>query len=188
MTAEDASHVRLDKNGNIDRAIINAHSSESGNYKSLKELVNSSQVVEVSTNDQFRFIDENGNHGKTSMKHLPYDSRYYNPKDSNGDTMSGTTTGEEGFLGKTLFPDRDGKQNSPNENIKVVIHKKLSVAAKAEMYSHEMNGHALLYIKNGGNHIGASHQVSKGLKDNNIRLKNMIIRPKKETINNMKTK
>ncbi len=63
---------------------------------------------------------------------------------------------------KTLFPDKDGIQNSPNGNIIVIINKNLSPAGAAENYSHEANGHALLYILNGGNHKGASHQPING--------------------------
>ncbi|MDD4275326.1 MAG: RHS repeat-associated core domain-containing protein [Desulfobacter postgatei] len=188
LTVEDATHIKLDKDGNIDRNSINSHTSESGNYNDLKEMVNSDQVVEVSTNDQFSFVDEKGNPGSATMSYIPNDPQYPD-KDPNGDTMGGTTTGESGFMGKTLFPDREGKQNSPDGTIKVVINKNLSEPAKAEIYSHEANGHALLYIRNGGNHQGASHQVinqNGRLVDKNQALKNMIIRSKKETIINMR--
>lgn len=105
--------------------------------------------------------------------------------DTNGDTPSGVSTGESGFLGKTLFPDLKGLQNSPNDNIIVVINKNLSPEGAAETYSHEANGHALLYIINGGDHNGASHDF-KGSEDQNKRLEKMIIESKKETIKNMK--
>ena len=96
-------------------------------------------------------------------------------------------TGENGFLGKTLFPDNYGFQNSPNKNIIVIINNNLSQAGAAEIYSHEANGHALLYILNGGNHKGASHQFVRGLcLDGNKNLVKMIINSKKETIKNMK--
>ncbi len=187
LTSKDAKYIKLDKNGNIDRKLINSHTSESGNYNSLKEMVNSDKVVEVSTAEQFNFVDENGKQGNVRMNYSPQDPQFPNEVDSNGDTMSGTTTGEAGFMGKTLFPDRDGKQNSPDKTIKVIIHKKLSEPAKAEMYSHEANGHALLYIRNGGDHKGASHQSVKGKwVEGNKQLKEMIIRSKKETIENMK--
>ena len=44
-------------------------------------------------------------------------------KDLKGETMGGLSTGESGFMGKTLFPDKDGIQNSPNGNIIVIINK-----------------------------------------------------------------
>lgn len=158
LTSEDAKHITLDKDGNIDRNSVNSHTSESGNYNDLKEMVNSDQVIEVSTNDQFDYVDENGNPGTATMSYAPNDPQF-SDKDPNGNTMGGTTTGETGFMGKTLFPDREGKQNSSDGTIKVVVNKNLSTPAKAETYSHEANGHALLYIRNGGDHKGASHQV-----------------------------
>ena len=91
-------------------------------------------------------------------------------------------------MGKVLFPDKDGMQNSPNGNIVVIVNKNLSPAGAAESYSHEANGHALLYILNGGDHKGASHQAGDGLcsgGDRNKTLVEMIINSKKETIKNM---
>lgn len=113
LTTEDAKYIKLDKDGNIDRSSINSHTSESGNYNDLKEMVNSDQVIEVSTDDQFNFVDKNGNPGNASMSYIPQDPQFPNDVDPNGDTMNGTTTGEAGFMGKTLFPDREGMQNSP---------------------------------------------------------------------------
>ena len=188
LTVEDAQYVQLDEDGNIDQELINSHSSESGNFNNLTEMVNSDQVVEVSTNDNFNYVDENGNPGTASMTYIPSNDPRSPGKDSSGETPNGTTTGESGFMGKTLFPDKNGMQNSPDETIKLVINKNLSDAAKAEIYSHEGNGHALLYIRNGGDHKGASHQVvnqNGSLVDQNQTLKQMIISSKKETIINM---
>lgn len=59
----------------------------------------------------------------------------------------------------------------------------------AEMYSHEANGHGLLYIRNGGDHAGASHNVINldgKLTETNEPLKIMIIQSRRETINNMR--
>ena len=68
----------------------------------------------------------------------------------------------------------------------MIINKNLSPQGAAEIYSHEANGHALLYIMNGGNHNGASHQPIDGrFVEGNIILKEMIINSKKETIKNM---
>ncbi len=191
LTTEDAKHIKLDKDGNIDRNSINSHTSKSDNFKDLKEMVNSDKVVEVSTNDNFDFVDNKGNNGNASMKYLPYDPKFSDPKDPNGNTVDGTTTGEGGFMGKILFPDRDGMQNSPDGTIKVIINSNLSDAAKAENYSHEGNAHALLYIRNGGKHLDASHQavnVNGKQIDMNRNLINMIIRSKQETIKNMNSR
>jgi hypothetical protein len=188
LRPEDKKYIKIDKNGDIDRSLINSHKSISGNYNNLKEMVNSQQIVEISVNDQFYYVDKNGDLKNSTMTYIPYDSQF-SYKDLNGNTMGGTTTGESGFMGKTLFPDREGGQNSPDKTIKVIINKNLSIPAKAEMYSHEANGHALLYIRNGGNHKGASHQVvneNGQLVDQNLILKNMIIESKRETIINMR--
>ena len=115
------------------------------------------------------------------MNYLPYIYGESFPKDVKGDTPNGLTTGESGFMGKTLFPDRIGSENSTTSNIKVIINKNLSSAGAAEIYSHEVNGHALLYIMNGGDHIGASHQVQRN-EDSNRKLIDMIVKSKKETI------
>ena len=60
----------------------------------------------------------------------------------------------------------------------------MSSEGAAETYSHEGNGHTLLYIRNGGNHKGASHQSEKMVEQNYL-LKGMIIDSKRETIKNM---
>ena len=86
------------------------------------------------------------------------------------------------------MPEKGGIQNAPNKNIIVIVNKNLSPSGAAETYSHEANGHALLYIQNGGNHEGASHQPINGLfsgVEGNKILMEMIINSKKETIKNM---
>jgi len=188
LTEEDAKHIQLDSKGNIDKDAINSHESESGNFNNLKEMVNSDYIVKVSTDNQFDYVDGDGNAGNANMSYCDYDPKFPTEKDPNGETMGGTTTGESGFLGKTLFPDRNGMQNSPDGTIKVIVNKNLSKAAKAEIYSHEGNGHALMYVRTGGDREAASHQVTTGWKEHNITLKNMIITSKKETIINMKSR
>lgn len=97
------------------------------------------------------------------MPYNAFDTKYdsESDKDLTGETMGGLSTGESGFMGKVLFPDKDGIQNSPN-------------------------GHALLYILNGGDHKGASHQPVNGRWiEGNKTLMEMIINSKKETIKNM---
>ena len=121
------------------------------------------------------------------MNYIPYTYGESIEKDVNGNTINGLSTGESGFMGKTLFPDMNGLQNSPTYNIQVFINKNLSPQGAAETYSHEVNGHALLYIINGGNHLGASHKY-RGSTDINYILKKMIKDSKKETIRNMSKK
>ena len=118
-----------------------------------------------------------------NMTYIPFEPDFI---DATGESINDLSTGESGFMGKTLFPDNEGVQNSPNKNIVVIINKNLSPEGAAETYSHEGNGHALLYIRNGGNHKGASHQP-KNLIEGNFLLKDMIIDSKRETIDNMKS-
>ena len=160
LPEEDREYVKLDENGQIDAKSLNEHKSKSGNYNLLSELVNSDKIVEVVLDDKFTFMKQDGKSETQTMTYVSFDPKYdlESDKDINGETINGLSTGESGFMGKTLFPDKDGIQNSPNGNIIVIINKNLSPAGAAETYSHEANGHALLYIKNGGNHNGASHQ------------------------------
>ena len=188
LPEEDREYVKLDENGQIDAKSLNEHKSKSGNYNLLSELVNSDKIVEVVLDDKFTFMKQDGKSETQTMTYVSFDPKYdlESDKDINGETINGLSTGESGFMGQTLFPDKDCIQNSPNGNIIVIINKNLSPAGAAETYSHEANGHALLYIKNGGNHNGASHQsINKQWIEGNEILKRMIISSKKETIVNM---
>ena len=184
LTKQDAQFVRLDKSGNIDKGFINSRSSKSENFNGLKEMVNSETTVEVQLSSSFSSADENGKISTIEMPYIGVDE--YSEFDKSGSTMSGTSTGESGFLGKTLFPDKDGMQNSPNGNVQVVINSKLSEKGRAETYSHEGNGHARIYLNTNGNRKAASHQAN-GMKEQNTRLKNAILASKQETIRNMKS-
>ena len=185
------NYVKLDKNGLIDRTLLNSYGGKSLNFNNLKTLVNSNRMVEVVLDNKFTFMEQNGRLGTVTMSYNDFDPIYDSEtdKDLTGETMGGLSTGESGFMGKTLFPDKEGIQNSPNNNIIVIINKNLSPAGAAEIYSHEANGHVLLYINNGGNHKGASHQpVDGGWIEGNKILMEMIIKSKKETIKNMQAR
>lgn len=98
------------------------------------------------------------------------------------------TTGEGGNYGKTLFPDRDGLQNSRTNNKEIYLHPSLTKVVASEAFSHEGYGHALLYIRTGGNHQRASHifQTSPfGPYDANTVLSNMIRSSRRSTIQNL---
>ena len=66
---------------------------------------------------------------------------------------------------------------------KVIVNSEMSLLGAAEIFSHEAYGHALLYIRNGGDHNGATHQFS-GTIDMNLTLKDMIFKSRKETVKN----
>ena len=185
LTKEDAEYVQFDENGNINLELLNSHSSESGNYYSLLGLANAETVINVSLDDHFDYVDENGVAGTSEMSYQPAGTM---EPDVNGETMNGTTTGEAGLLGKTLFPDLKGKQNSPDGTIRVVVNKNLSEAARAEIYSHEANGHAYIYVTTGGDRERASHNVTTGWKEQNKELSKRIIDSKKETVINMRNR
>lgn len=187
LPKEAREFVQLDKNGFIDKKLLNLYQGKSLNLDNLKALVNSDLVVVVILEDHFVFMDSNGNLSEAKMQCYPYDPNYPEDLDATGSTIESLSTGENGYLGQTLFPDLDGSQNSPNENIIVIINKYLSSAGAAETYSHEANGHALLYILNGGDHLGASHQpINGGFIEGNTMLRIMIISSKMETIINMR--
>ena len=93
------------------------------------------------------------------------------------------TTGDTGLWGKTLFPDNDGVQNSTSNNVEVYINLGLSPNGRAEAYSHEVNGHVLLYLRSGYNHKMASHSYIRAI-DTNTTLSNLIMKSKIETIKN----
>ena len=118
---------------------------------------NSDKVVGVVLNDKYTFKRQDGKIGEAAMLYYAFDPQY------------------------DLHRDKDGIQNLPNSNIIVVINKNLSPAAAAEVYSHEGNGHALLYILNGGNHKGASHDNERSW-DLNRQLIEMIINSKQELL------
>lgn len=188
LPKEARNYVRLDQNGYIDKSLLNSYSGESLNFNNLKTMVNSDKVVEVLLDEKFTFMGQDGVLGTATMSYFPFDPQYNSEADKDliGATMNGLTTGESGFMGKTLFPDKEGMQNSHNSNIIVIVNKNLSPAGAAEIYSHEANGHALLYILNGGDYKGACHQpIDDQWIEGNIILKDMIIKSKQETIKNM---
>jgi RHS repeat-associated protein len=184
LTKADAQFVRLDQSGNIDKDFLNSNSnSTSGNFASLQTLVNSEIMVTVDLANSYSYSDSEGNLQTSDMPYLPADE--YSDFDLDGSTMSGTSTGESGFLGKTLFPDNTGLQNSPTNELKIIVNSSLSPAGQAEMYSHEANGHGKIYIQTNGDRNAASHQP-KGMRETNKNLVNEIVKSKQETIINMK--
>ena len=184
LPQNDRRYVQLDKNGFIDKDLMNSHQSESSNYNGLCDLVNDDIIYEVILEGTaFPCIDKNGNAiaQEASYKEL----WQYSMFDKEGNTTNKFTTGEEGNSGLTLFPGRDCPLNSTDNNVKIYINKMFSIAGRAESFSHEGFGHALLYCLNGHNAYAAGHYYGTVGIDNNIQLVNMIISAKKETIKNM---
>lgn len=184
LPEEARKYVQLDKNGIIDKELLAQYTGKSLNIKNLLGLVNSGKVVKVLMRDMFSFKDQNGQLGTAHMSYFPFDEAFPEDKDLGFAFISGLSTGESGFYGKTLFPDNDGEQNSLTNAIEIIIHPSLSKIGAAEAFSHEGYGHALLYIRNGGNHHGASH-ITNGMTETNTVLKSMILKARKETFNNL---
>ncbi|MPL99085.1 hypothetical protein SDC9_45300 [bioreactor metagenome] len=184
LPENERQYVQLDDNGHIDKDLLNSYKSESYNYKALQESVNSDKRIEVSLDDNYNKMDENGVISNVSMPYFPCDA-YDCDKDIYGDQPNGLSTGESGTMGVVLLPtDNKSPVNSPDNVIRVIVNKNLSEKGRAESYSHEGNGHALMFVRT--NNREKSGHIFSGPKDLNKSLVNMIITSKKETIRNMK--
>ena len=176
-------YVVFNSQGYINQDIIKGVSADSHNFNYLKDMVLSETIVEVKLDNKFTYIDEYGKTQESKMSYLGVDKDFIGNNDGKG---IGTSTGETGFLGKTLFPDKNGLQNSTDDNIKIIVNSELSEEGQAQTYSHEANGHAHIYIKTQGNRKQASHQYENGSVDLNRDLFKKINESINETIKNMK--
>lgn len=96
---------------------------------------------------------------------------------------NGLSTGEGGNYGKTLFPDNEGIQNSPDEKIHVYVVREMKGVGRAEALSHELYGHAYVYVISGGDHALSEHSFV-GCTDVNEYLDGFILTARKTTVNN----
>ena len=176
-------YVVFDRRGYINQEIIKDVRTSSLNFNSLKAMVLSETTVEVKLDNKFTYSDEFGNIKESEMPYFGVDEEFVGNNSGKG---VGTSTGETGFLGKTLFPDKAGLQNSPNSNIKIIVNSELSEEGQAQTYSHEANGHAYTYIKTQGDRKQASHQYGNGGVDLNRELFKRINESINETIRNMR--
>ena len=178
----ERQYVSFDKDGYINTDILSDVKSNSGNFNSLRSIANANQTMEVRIDNKFDYVNSKGEQGSRTMPYLGVDESFIG--NSNGKGV-GNSKGETGFLGKTLFPDKNGQENSPTNNIIVVINSDLTEEGKAQTYSHEANGHALFYIVT-NDRKAASHNYIPGGKDANRELYDAINRAINETIENMK--
>lgn len=181
LPEEARDYVQISDDGYINKNALKLYGGIDNNFTRLLELVETNTVVTVSSQDSFKYASHSGAIGSANLSYFPSDDFL---KDVSISIVSGLTTGESGNYGKTLFPDLVGYQNSTSQNIEIYIHPSLSKTGAAEAFSHEGYGHALLYIRNGHNHEGASHQI-EGMRDTNIILVNMILDARRTTINNL---
>ncbi len=179
-------YVQLDRNGFIDVSLLNRYQGDDYNLNCLKEIANNPMIVNVYV-DRNAYAWKEGNRGLNEVRDyqnpypfgkidIKYDSDFMN-------NLNDLSTKEEGSMGKTLFPDLEGIQNSPNNDIHVYVNPLLSQRGKAEIYSHEVNGHVLLYFRTRYDHWRASHHEKKGKETNGV-LRQLIMRSKIETYYN----
>ncbi|AXY78511.1 hypothetical protein D3H65_04250 [Paraflavitalea soli] len=179
LTKEDQKYIKLDNDGNIDKAFMNSQTSESGNFNRLKELVNSSYTVEVHVENKYSYKTKEGE-AITKEFSQPTIDKEYEPG------AMDVKTGETGMLGKTVVPENSANNNlSTNNNVQSYTNGKLSEEGQAQNVSHELYGHALLYIRDPeGKSYG--HQVPQNsFKETNKALVKEVSSAIKETIQNM---
>ena len=186
---EDArDYVQLNDDGEIDINLMKMYKGSSGNFRRLLVLVESNEyTISVSLASGYDSVNQSGNKNPfSSMKYIPADDEYAKKedKDISFKSVSGLTTGETGFMGKTLFPVLSDSQNSTTDNIEIYINQELSRIGAAETFSHEGYGHAYLYILTGGNYEKSVHQAI-GLKEKNRVLKRLIRKSRRETVKNL---
>ena len=180
----DREYVNIDKNGYIDATLINNHSSLSDNYNLLQELVNSELIINVVLGTEIQAQNNNGQLYVEKLSYTGFDEYFI---DSEFQITSGLSTGETGKFGLSLLPGKGSSEvNSIDEKIYVLIHTSLSIIGRAEAYSHEANGHVIMYNRT-HNREAAAHQAIN-FTENNIPLKQLILKSRKETVYNMQKK
>ena len=180
LKPEDRLFVLFDVTGKICKGLMAAHKSESVNYNNLFELVCATELITVHRADRYYYKDADGG---IQMEFLNtyYESEYV--KDFIED-FTDTSTGEVGKTGVTLLPSSPKSLvSSLDDNIHIVLSDQLSEEGAAENYSHEGNGHALLYVRYHDRKI-SGHQTN-GLKETNQLLIHEILQSLKETFDNM---
>ena len=187
LQEEYRNFVSIDENGVIDANRLNEYKGNDYNAQMLKELVAHPVIIDIFLSKSFSWKIGSPYTDNPDDKDLP------NPYSMNlGEKMKDPapkeyvddiTIGDSGLWGKTLFPDNDGVQNSTSNNVEVYINLGLSPNGRAEAYSHEVNGHVLLYFRSGYNHKMASHSYIRAI-DTNTTLRNLIMKSKIETIKN----
>ena len=183
LPEEAHQYVILNKNGYIDKEALEGFKGNSVNFEALKELVNSKYDISVKLGVSYSYMDNAGNILSHEMNYLEADKDL---ADEDFQYTNGLTTGEGGNNGVTLLPGKGESSVNSMEDLKidVIIHQNLSEIGRAETYSHEANGHALMYVRTQDRYKSA-HQY-RGLTETNIPLRDMIINSRKETIKNMR--
>jgi hypothetical protein len=180
LTEADQAYVTLDKNGLIDKNLINRHSSASGNFNSLKSLVNDKRTIDVTVANEFKYKDKSGaikwgKIGVTYLNELENAAKYMDnqyAKERLKEMGFKDEVKRNGTYGITLFPDGekdaegDGRGSESN-NIVVIISADLTEKDAAKTMAHEGNGHALFFVsgKDPNHAEGKTRGDNKALED-----------------------
>lgn len=179
---EAREYVKFDKDGNIDLNLLRQYGGNDHNYRCLMILAKADYITDFILAKEFTYKNKDGVIGTKALSYSPYGESMLE-RDTDFQFVSGLTTGEGDSYGKTLFPDNDGIENSPDEKIYVYIVEELKGVGRSEGLSHELYGHALMYILTGGNHYESSHKID-GCTDTNRVLRNYIFEARKTTVKN----
>ena len=132
----DRAFIKLGTDGKIDKKLADSHVSKSGNFNSLKTLVDDKSVTVVSVVDKMTF---KGPDGKLTTEKMGPISHDFEPKPGND--------GESGHKGTTQLPNAGAPYQSSDNNVNVVINSALSGLGQAETAAHELYGHDLLQVE-----------------------------------------
>lgn len=182
LPSDARDYVKLNKDGNIDLNLLCQYGGDDYNYRCLIVLMESDYVIEVSLDEKFIYKGKDGTIGSWPLSYQSQDVTGFA-----GDVFfrdpNGLSTGEGGNYGKTLFPDNEGIQNSPDEKIHVYVVREMKGVGRAEALSHELYGHAYVYVISGGDHALSEHSFV-GCTDVNEYLDGFILTARKTTVNN----
>ena len=178
---QSRTFVHFDQAGFISSDKLKEYKTSSFNYNSLFEMVENETTVNVISNDSFTYTDDNGDIHTKEMGDIDFDDFF---KEENPESPTNPTTGEEGFYGTTLMPGQGiTGQNSPDDEVHIVLNSNLSPLGAAQTFSHEGYGHGYMYITT-KDRSKAAHDFREGCRDVNSALINRIIKSILETIDN----
>src|SRR5437879_482180 len=143
LPSDVQASVNLDKNGNVDKSILNVKSDDP-NVKALQALVKSSGTLELKTANSVNM----GKYGKTEF-FFQSAAAYAAELKSKGITIDSKSAIDQLFLGKTDI----ATQTASGKNVLVTISDAMGKAATAPgvelavTTAHEMYGHGLLQLQ-----------------------------------------
>jgi len=185
LPKDSRQYIVLNKSGYIDLESMKKYQGESGNFRSLRELVESNIDIQITTLEKTEWKDSEGSIHSEEFNKILIESDFI---DDNFQSLVGNITGEVGNLGVTYMPNPEkepfAKSSVINPSgIHININPHLSLVGAAETYSHEANGHASIYVQSDGNRTKAEH--SRTIPEGNQDLIEKSINSRKETIKNI---